>query len=179
MGMRWVSVVLSLVVVAACSERVQANVAETATQSVIDLTWEELMPEGEEDYLTELYQSQIAIGFPVEEGGEADVATQFGSFNTVASLEGRRVRLPGYTVPFEYGRDAVITEFLLVPYFGACLHAPPPPPNQTIYVTTSKPIELVDLAQAVWVEGTIRATRQETELADAAYTIEMDVIEVY
>ena len=107
------------------------------------------------------------------------MATQIGSFTTVSDYDGKKIRLPGYTVPFEYGYEAEVTDFLLVPYFGACLHAPPPPPNQTIYVTTSTPIKLVDLAQAVWVEGTLRTTRQSTELADAAYTIEFAVTEDY
>ena len=107
------------------------------------------------------------------------MATQIGSFTTVTDYDGVKVRLPGYTVPFDYGYEAEISEFLLVPYFGACLHAPPPPPNQTIYVTTSAPIKLVDLAQAVWVEGTLRSTRQSTELADAAYTIELAITEDY
>lgn len=143
------------------------------------ITWEDLVPEGEEERLIALYQQQAARVSQIEEGGPGDVALQIGSFSTVPEYDGQRIRLPGYTVPFEYGVDAKITEFLLVPYYGACLHAPPPPPNQTIYVTTSAPIELADLAQAVWVEGTLRANKQETALADAAYTIEMDVIETY
>lgn len=143
------------------------------------VTWEELVPEGEEERLVELYRAQAAKLGQIEEGGAGDVAVQIGSFSTVQALDGLRVRLPGYTVPFEYGADAQITEFLLVPYYGACLHAPPPPPNQTIYVTTTEPIELADLAQAVWIEGTLRATKQATALADAAYTVEMDSIEAY
>jgi len=143
------------------------------------LAWEELVPEGEEERLLALYQAQLAEARDVEEGGTQDVVAQLKSYTTVNTLEGQRVRLPGYTVPFEYGVDAEISEFLLVPYFGACLHAPAPPPNQTIYVTTTKPIKLVDLAQAVWVEGTLRISKAETELADAAYTIEMEMIEDY
>jgi hypothetical protein len=133
----------------------------------------------EEERLVELYKQQAAKVSQIEEGGVGDVAVQIGSYATVAAFEGQRVRLPGYTVPFEYGVDAKISEFLLVPYYGACLHAPPPPPNQTIYIKTSKPIQLADLAQAVWIEGILRLTQQETALADAAYTIEMDVIETY
>ena len=144
-----------------------------------EITWEDLIPEGEEERLAELYASQLEQIAGIQEGGAGDVATQIGSFTTVSDYDGKKIRLPGYTVPFEYGYEAEVTDFLLVPYFGACLHAPPPPPNQTIYVTTSTPIKLVDLAQAVWVEGTLRTTRQSTELADAAYTIEFAVTEDY
>ena len=67
----------------------------------------------------------------------------------------------------------------MVPYFGACIHAPPPPPNQTIFVKTDTPIKLKDLAQAVWIEGTIRTQTQNSDLADAAYTIEMTSLTKY
>lgn len=147
--------------------------------TVMEIAWEELLPEGEEERLAELYREQATQVNLIGEGAAGDIAQQIGSFSTVPGLDGQRVRLPGYTVPFDYGVDAEITEFLLVPYFGACLHAPPPPPNQTIFITTDKAIKLADLAQAVWVEGTLRATRQETALAAAAYTIEMDSIEDY
>jgi uncharacterized protein len=66
-----------------------------------------------------------------------------------------------------------------VPYFGACIHSPPPPPNQTIFVRTDTPIKLKDLAQAVWIEGTILTQTQNSDLADAAYTIEMTSITKY
>lgn len=150
-----------------------------ADDSARKLTWEELVPEGEEARLVELYKKQAAERGKIEEGSAGDVAVQIGSFNTVAAFDGQRVRLPGYTVPFEYGANAKINEFLLVPYYGACLHAPPPPPNQTIYVTTEDAIQLADLAQAVWIEGTIRTVTQNTALADAAYTFELDKIETY
>lgn len=160
----------------------QAAAGAADSSKVRELTWEELMPEGEEERLAALYAEQYAQAtdlYSIEEGDATDVAVQIGSFETVDALDGIRIRLPGYSVPFDYGTDIEITEFLLVPYFGACLHAPPPPPNQTVYVTTAKPIKLVDLAQAVWVEGVLRTTTESTSLADAAYTIELEMIEAY
>lgn len=158
-----------------------AEANELAARGVRELGWEELLPPGEEERLTQLYQQQMMLLYtqPVEEGSAADIAVQIGTFNTVPELNEAKIRLPGYTVPFEFGADAKITEFLLVPYYGACLHAPPPPPNQTIFVITDEPISLRDLAQAVWVEGTMYTQTQESELADAAYTIKMDRIEIY
>ena len=107
------------------------------------------------------------------------VATRLGSWLWQQWEDNVMIRLPGYTVPFDYGSEAEISEFLLVPYYGACLHAPPPPPNQTVFVETEEKIKLRDLSQAVWIEGTIRTARQDTELADAAYTIEMTGWEIY
>lgn len=156
--------------------------AELAARGIRRIGWEELMPEGEEERLAQMYQAQMAMlysGGGIAEGSAADVAVQIGTFNTVKELNGQKIRIPGYTVPFEYGADVQIKEFLLVPYFGACIHAPPPPPNQTVFVMSDKPIKMQDLAQAVWIEGTIHTQTQESELADAAYTITLTGIEEY
>lgn len=152
-----------------------------AARGIKRIGWEDLMPEGEEERLAQMFQAQMAMMYSsgITEGGAGDTAVQIGTFNTVKELNGKKIKIPGYTVPFEYGADAQIREFLLVPYFGACLHAPPPPPNQTIFVMSEKPIKMQDLAQAVWIEGTIHTQTQESELADAAYTIKMTAIEEY
>ncbi len=166
---------------AAADVKASGQQASAAASEIREIGWEELMPEGEEERLAELYQQQMAMLYSggIAEGAAGDVAQQFGTFNTVPELDGIKVRIPGYTVPFEYGTDAKIREFLLVPYYGACLHAPPPPPNQTVFVTTDEAITIKDLAMAVWIEGTLRTERQDTELAGAAYTIEMENIETY
>ena len=164
--------------------RVEAEPKSLSTSTVdySEIGWEELMPEGEEERLAEMYlqnQRMLYGGGPIMEGSAADTMVQIGTFNTVPELNQVRVRIPGYTVPFEYGKDAEVTEFLLVPYFGACIHAPPPPPNQTVFVLAKDPLKLIDLPQAVWIEGTIYTQTQNTDLADAAYTIKLDKIERY
>jgi hypothetical protein len=168
-----------IVAKAAEAARIQAELEARGIRSV---GWEDLMPEGEEERLAQMYQSQMATlysGAAIAEGSAADTSVQIGTFNTVDALNGVKVRIPGYTVPFEYGSKAEITQFLLVPYFGACIHSPPPPPNQTIFVRTDTPIKLKDLAQAVWIEGTMLTQTQNSDLADAAYTIEMTSITKY
>lgn len=159
-----------------------AKANDLMSRGVRELGWEELLPEGEEEKLAQLYQQQMAMlysGGPIAEGSAGDQMIQIGTFNTVKELNETKVRIPGYTVPFEFGANAEIKEFLLVPYYGACLHAPPPPPNQTVFAMTEEPIKLRDLAQAVWIEGTIFTQTQESELADAAYTIRVDKVEIY
>ena len=159
-----------------------ADANAVAARGYREIGWEELMPEGEEERLAQLYQQQMAMlysGGPIAEGSAADAMIQIGTFNTVKELNETKIRIPGYTVPFEYGANAEITEFLLVPYYGACLHAPPPPPNQTVFAMTDEPIKLRDLAQAVWIEGTMYTQTQESELADAAYTIRVEKVETY
>ncbi len=69
-------------------------------------------------------------------------------------LDGKIVKIPGYIVPLDYSGTGV-TEFMLVPYVGACIHVPPPPPNQLVYVTTDKPWDTMTLWEPVWVTGEI------------------------
>jgi len=75
-------------------------------------------------------------------------------------LNGRDVRLPGYALPLEFDGSAV-TEFLLVPYLGACIHTPPPPPNQIVFVRVDEPFQMKDIYEPVWVTG-----RMSTGLAE-------------
>ncbi len=160
-----------------------ASVVQPITaDGYMEILWEDLMPEGEEERLAAMYQEQMMMlysGGPIVEGSPQDVATQFGTFNAVKELDGVKVRLPGYTVPFDFSANATISEFLLVPYMGACIHVPPPPPNQTILVRAPEPVTARDLAQAVWIKGTLNIEIAETELADAAYVITLDELTDY
>ena len=96
----------------------------------------------------------------------------------VESLDGKKVRIPGYVVQLEGNADAV-TEFLLVPYFGACVHVPPPPPNQIIHVVYEQGVPYEHTYDAVWIEGTIKTQRTEGELAVTGYSMTADSVEVY
>jgi hypothetical protein len=75
-----------------------------------------------------------------------------GGHAPVAALDGQLVRLPGYVLPLEIsGRQ--VTEFLLVPWVGACIHTPPPPANQIVHVKPDRPFELSGMFMPVWVTG--------------------------
>jgi len=94
----------------------------------------------------------------------------------VNALDGQRIKIGGYVVALDF--DATrISEFLLVPFVGACIHVPPPPANQIVYVKTDKPFEMKAQFTPVWVTGTIRADVAFTGLADAGYTMTDTVIE--
>ena len=97
----------------------------------------------------------------------------------VESLARRQVRLPGFVVPLDHAGDA-ISEFLLVPYFGACIHVPPPPANQTVLVTTAAGDAYAGgLFDTVWVEGRMRVEPFSGELGDAGYRIEDARVSLY
>ena len=97
---------------------------------------------------------------------------------TVAAMDGAAVKLPGYVVPLETV-DGGLTEFLLVPYFGACIHTPPPPANQIVYVKPDKPVPGFRSMDTVWVSGTLHATRQDSFAGSSGYTIEAAKVERY
>lgn len=70
----------------------------------------------------------------------------------VPGLDKRVVRLAGYALPLEF-TDKGVTEFLLVPYVGACIHSPPPPPNQMVFVSLKQSFVIKDLYMPVMVTG--------------------------
>lgn len=99
--------------------------------------------------------------------------------NPVKALDGQFVKLPGYVVPLESDAGGLLNEFLLVPYFGACIHVPPPPPNQIVYVKLKKPFNLNSMADPYWVVGTMSTTRWSGDVADTDYVMAGDRVEPF
>ncbi|MES2870888.1 MAG: DUF3299 domain-containing protein [Pseudomonadota bacterium] len=97
----------------------------------------------------------------------------------VPALNGQLIRLPGYIVPLEVSENGRTTEFLLVPYFGACIHVPPPPSNQIVHVTSKEGVKLDELYQPYWIEGAMQVKPSTSELADAGYQMDAQKIYVY
>lgn len=98
---------------------------------------------------------------------------------TVAELNNQKVRIAGFIVPLEFDDNMVITEFFLVPYFGACIHVPPPPPNQLIFVTMKNGIELDAIFDPFWVSGTLTTKGKINDTGYAAYTLAAERVEPY
>ena len=166
-----------------------------------EITWDELMPEGEFEKLEALYadffeqleqnmsqqqtlmdaakQGDLDITAMVAEGSADDTMEQIGTFNVVEELDGTNIRIPGYIVPLDFSADATHDEFLLVPYFGACLHTPPPPPNQILYVKSATPAQIPDIYEPVWLEGTLETGKFLTDMGDSAYELDLSKIEPY
>jgi len=94
-------------------------------------------------------------------------------------LNGKKVRIPGFVVPIEYDAEQNITAFFLVPYFGACIHVPPPPPNQIIFVTNAKGLKADMIYNPFWLEGTLTTETMSHDLANSAYSIKADKISEY
>lgn len=94
----------------------------------------------------------------------------------VTELDGKRVRIGGYVVPLDFEATNV-KEFLLVPFVGACIHVPPPPPNQIVYVKTDKGFDVEGSFDPVWVTGTLKVASQYTGLAETGYSIDAEKVE--
>ncbi len=98
--------------------------------------------------------------------------------NVVEELDDVQVRIAGYVLPLDF-EETTVREFLLVPYVGACIHVPPPPPNQIIYVTSEDGVEVTGMYTPVWATGTLKAHSMSRELADVGYTMTLDQTEPY
>ncbi|WP_286974348.1 DUF3299 domain-containing protein [Pseudomonas sp.] len=97
----------------------------------------------------------------------------------VKALDGENIRLPGYIVPLDTDDNGDVTSFLLVPYFGACIHVPPPPPNQIVMVRSQKPVKMESLYQPFWIEGKVKVESASSEIADAGYQLQASKIYPY
>lgn len=97
---------------------------------------------------------------------------------TVPAMANIDVKLPGYLVPLEEGKQG-IREFLLVPYFGACIHTPPPPSNQILLGRAAKPITGLRTMDAIWAYGRLEIERAPSSMGVAGYTMRVARVEKY
>ncbi|ATG45523.1 putative protein in bacteria (plasmid) [Phaeobacter piscinae] len=137
-----------------------------------EIMWEDLIPPG-------VPYSEII--------GEGDLDMENDTWSPIydtnatilnETLNGAFIKMPGFIIPFEISSDGV-TDFMLVPYVGACIHTPPPPANQLIMVSTRTPWPGDMLWDPVWVTGTMRTQLQSTKLGQTGYSISADEMEVY
>jgi|TARA_B110000208_G_C11766906_1_gene428986 hypothetical protein len=146
----------------------QVALARTATE----ITWDDLIPPGVP------YSEILAEG---EMDARNDIWRPIFDANATKLnpvLDGAYIKMPGYIIPIDLSTKGV-TSFVLVPYVGACLHTPPPPPNQLVFVTTQTPWPSEALWDAVWVTGLMQHEIQSTEVADTGYVLKADQMEVY
>ena len=94
----------------------------------------------------------------------------------VDALDGKRVKIGGYVVPLDFDATKV-KEFLLVPFVGACIHVPPPPSNQIVYVKSEQGFDVKGSFDPVWVTGKMRTKIAFTGLAEAGYSLEAEKVE--
>ena len=148
-----------------------------------ELMWEDLMsPADLAAILNAPMLSHDSFGWEDQIGGDpADDAYKnaLQSFDVNPDVLNERIMIPGFIVPTAYDDDRRITEFFLVPYFGACIHLPPPPPNQIIYVRFQEGVSIDDSYEPHAVKGELTSEVMRNNLADSAYSIEAEDVEIY
>lgn len=138
----------------------------------VDLNWQDLLPENSAPPLPDAFSDMIV-------DHSSSLASQQPQSSGVRSdWNGQTVRIPGYIIPLEFDGEKVIT-FILAPFVGACIHVPPPPANQLVYVTTQDPFESGGLFEAVHVTGTFGTASTATPLAEIGYEMAAQRIAPY
>lgn len=127
-------------------------------ESIKEVYWEDLAPK---DF--------VVPEVPIEHFGS--MAQTMPNAPVVEAFNGQTVKIPGFVVPLE-GTSTETTEFLLVPYFGACIHVPPPPSNQIVHVRFTDGVPIDNLYDAVWVSGVLSTDGWTGDIATVGYTLE-------
>lgn len=157
------------------------------------IEWTDLMPAEDlqallnpPDYLNDIVDGseEDKIGAAVEQAitNASDDRYQQALVSTRIRTEfdKKKIKIPGFIVPLEFDDQLVVTEFFLVPFFGACLHVPPPPPNQMIHVKYSKGLALANLYDPFFLEGTVETkTFASNEMGTSAYSLNVSNIYPY
>lgn len=154
--------------------------AAAGAEEARTLDWTDLVPDG--GGLEPILEKYRVFELEDDDPRAADAFAAIQSYLQAApvkpELDGQRVRLPGYAIALE-GDGKIATEFLLVPYFGACIHVPPPPSNQIVHVRFQSGVRINALFDAVWVTGRLRTERVGSVLATAGYTMDASGVEPY
>ena len=174
---------LSLVFLTALIGLQALSASAQPTASVKTITWDDLLPT---HWANEIKLQMAAVGrlgFLVDGSEQANEAMQqlrkkWDNAPIDPTHINSAIRIAGYVVSLDANRKQ-ISEFLLVPYFGACIHLPPPPANQIILVRLKKPTTKLASMDTVWVQGTLREARVDTGLAVTGYTLEGSISEPY
>lgn len=101
------------------------------------------------------------------------------SYEVRPEFNNKKIKIAGFIVPIDYKGKNWVTSFFLVPYFGACIHVPPPPPNQIIYVRIPKGIKITEIYNPFWVTGSLRIETTEKENGASAYSLDAETITEY
>lgn len=167
---------------AAAPQPVTASATPPAANDVRTLEWDELMPADfePEAMFKDVDIASLADDSPLAQELMAKLRKLWDEAPVVAALDGVRVRLPGFAIPLDM-EGPFVSQFLLVPFYGACIHVPPPPANQTVLVeaATGVRITIRQAFDTVWVIGRLAAQPTDTGLAKAGYTLTATEVQPY
>ena len=153
------------------------------------LDWDELIPEDWDpmEALKGLDLSAMEDFDPRATEALEKVRAAWDDAPVVKKLNGARIEIPGFIVPLDSGQER-IREFLLVPYYGACIHVPPPPSNQVLHVLLPKTLNKEQqqtlrsaalMYGAISVSGTLETVFTDTSMGFSGYRIKADRVDPY
>jgi hypothetical protein len=163
-----------------------AAAGPAAAQTFQEIDWMQLVPKGW-DPAKDLQNAQGKGGEGLAGLSDTDPRAQqmleelrkiWDNAPTVPEMANRQVKLPGYLVPLDEGKEG-LREFLLVPYFGACIHTPPPPSNQIVHARSAKPLKGLRSMDAVWASGRLLLERSDSGMGVASYALQIERVVPY
>ena len=168
-----------------------AQAADDAKTTFREIEWTALIPPEDlealmnpPDYLAQITDGSVEDQISSQIQNSIAAATNdryqqaLVSQDVVGDMDGQSVKIPGFIVPLEFSNQRV-TEFFLVPYFGACLHAPPPPPNQIILVNAPSGLTMGSLQDPFWISGKLTVETTDNEVATSVYSLDMAKYDPY
>jgi hypothetical protein len=174
------------------NSNMQSPVKQTSVVNYKTIEWINLMPKDDldallnpPDYLADIQDGSIEdqmesqIKNAISAANDDRYQQALVSANVVPEMDNQAIKIPGFIVPLEFNEDETVTQFFLVPYFGACIHQPPPPPNQIIFVNYPKGLTLESLYDPFWISGILSTSVIQNDMATAAYTMEVQHYELY
>lgn len=159
---------------------------EMGIEAPVKIKWDDLIPaEYQSEKIAARYKDQLDKFEEDDYSPEAEalykkINEELNNAPANQLINNKHISLPGFIAPLNQ-HNGVITEFLLVPYFGACIHVPPPPANQTVFVKVAdnNGIKIDDSYGAFWISGNILIDGKKTDIGMAGYHIKNAVIEPY
>lgn len=156
-----------------------APTAKAAPGQVREISWAELVPKDWDPMkaFKDIDFSKLDDSDPKANELLLQMQAASDSAPSNPALNGALVKLPGFIVPLEEAKGEV-TEFLLVPYFGACIHTPPPPANQILHVKPQKGAKFRAM-DTVWVSGRLETTRNNSMMGVSGYSMAAQSVTKY
>jgi hypothetical protein len=153
-----------------------------ASAAVINITWADLIPAsaligGKPANVLGGVVQHSQVSTTGETAGASQPTTSIEELLGITSgvayrndLDKKDVKISGFVLPLQLNGDKV-TQFLLVPFVGACVHVPPPPANQLVLVDVPQGYKTTGLWEPVSVTGTLSVSGISMELAQVGYSL--------
>jgi uncharacterized protein len=161
-------------------DKLQTTKPAAKTGGARQIEWDDLMP-ADWDPMKGVQTLQLAAlgdGDPRATEALEKLRKAWDEAPVVPAMDKQHVVIAGFAVPLD-AEGTTVHELLLVPYFGACIHTPPPPANQVIHVILPKPAKGLRMMDTVWITGTLHVASASTTMGPAGYQLDGEAVAPY